>query len=169
VKYRVIALFGIAFVSVVGAGGCFNPNIRNGGFACNGTQDGQCPTGFTCVNGLCTNNPGAVVNNPPRDLAMSLAVDMAMTTMNVDMAHTMMSSDLAMSTPPDMTKLPPPPDMAKSACAHDYCATGVALNASCDPCVNAICAADSYCCRKQWDSICVDQVLSYCDLSQQCP
>lgn len=46
--------------------------------------------------------------------------------------------------------------------AHPTCNTGVALAAGCDPCITAICEADSYCCDNAWDSICVGAVLSVC-------
>jgi hypothetical protein len=52
-------------------------------------------------------------------------------------------------------------------CAHGGCATGVALANGCDPCVTQICAADSYCCNNNWDSICVDEVGSIC--GRTCP
>ncbi len=56
---------------------------------------------------------------------------------------------------------------AGGACAHDKCVTGVALTSGCDPCVTQVCAVDDFCCNTDWDSICVDEVLSVCGLS--CP
>src|SRR5688500_6390276 len=35
-------------------------------------------------------------------------------------------------------------------CAHDPCATGDALAEGCDPCVDAVCAEDGYCCTGVW-------------------
>jgi hypothetical protein len=53
---------------------------------------------------------------------------------------------------------PPPPP----ACAHDKCVTGAALSAaSCGSVVQAVCAADSFCCGANggtWDSVCVQKV-----------
>ena len=49
-------------------------------------------------------------------------------------------------------------------CTHDYCTTGSALKASCDPCVAAICATDSYCCSTGWDNLCVQSVASTCNV-----
>ena len=43
-------------------------------------------------------------------------------------------------------------------CAHDLCATGTALSATCDPCVTEICAATPDCCSRTWSSACVDAV-----------
>jgi hypothetical protein len=49
-----------------------------------------------------------------------------------------------------------------STCAHATCASGGKLAASCDPCAQAICAQDSYCCATAWDSQCVGEVESIC-------
>jgi hypothetical protein len=44
-------------------------------------------------------------------------------------------------------------------CAHDPCSTGDALESGCDPCVTAVCNADSECCNPNgsfgWDEYCV--------------
>ncbi len=50
-------------------------------------------------------------------------------------------------------------------CDHDICAQGDALVSSCDPCAQQVCAADSYCCNDQWDSVCVGEVTSVCGLT----
>lgn len=53
-------------------------------------------------------------------------------------------------------------------CAHPLCQQGAKLNAAvCDPCAAQICAVDSYCCTTAWDSICVGEVASICQLP--CP
>jgi titin len=52
-----------------------------------------------------------------------------------------------------------------SNCAHDKCDPGPAdlpLVATCDPCVNEVCAADPYCCDTDWDSFCVEEVRTVC-------
>jgi len=41
------------------AGGCFHPDVKNGGFACSQTDNPPCPSGFFCVAGLCQDHPGA--------------------------------------------------------------------------------------------------------------
>ena len=46
-------------------------------------------------------------------------------------------------------------------CSHDVCDTGSALSCN-DSCVQAVCAADSYCCDTAWDSVCVNEVAQYC-------
>ena len=52
-------------------------------------------------------------------------------------------------------------------CAHDVCTVGMALTLGCgDPCVDAVCLEDSYCCDTEWDQTCVDEVSDYC--SQSC-
>ncbi|HEX6835819.1 MAG TPA: hypothetical protein VF334_04565 [Polyangia bacterium] len=40
------------------SGGCFKPDVKNGGFACSMTDDPPCPQGFFCVGGLCEDHPG---------------------------------------------------------------------------------------------------------------
>ena len=40
------------------AGGCFNPQVKSGGFACSMTDNPPCPQGFFCVDGLCQDHPG---------------------------------------------------------------------------------------------------------------
>ena len=40
-------------------GGCFHPDVKNGGFACSQTDNPPCPSGFFCVNGLCEDHPGS--------------------------------------------------------------------------------------------------------------
>ena len=55
-------------------------------------------------------------------------------------------------------------------CSHDICTTGDYLSKSCDPCVTAVCKADSVCCSASvgvWDDVCVSEVGSIC--GQQCP
>ncbi|MFO0756616.1 MAG: trypsin-like serine protease [Byssovorax sp.] len=48
------------------------------------------------------------------------------------------------------------------ACAHATCSTGGKLASACDPCVQTICAADSFCCNNSWDGQCVSEVSSLC-------
>jgi hypothetical protein len=51
-------------------------------------------------------------------------------------------------------------------CAHSLCdsTTFTALKKNCDGagCVTKVCNADSFCCNTDWDSICVDEVATYC-------
>src|SRR5690348_12354260 len=42
----------------------------------------------------------------------------------------------------------------QAICAHAICSTGAKLSASCDLCVQKICAKDPYCCTSAWDSVC---------------
>lgn len=51
------------------------------------------------------------------------------------------------------------------SCAHDVCDTGVSLVPGCDPCVDAVCAHDPYCCEAEWDGTCVDEVADFCGQS----
>ncbi|HZO14056.1 MAG TPA: DUF6748 domain-containing protein [Polyangiaceae bacterium] len=43
----------------------------------------------------------------------------------------------------------------QQSCAHSECSAGTKLDASCSSCADSVCAADSYCCNNEWDSICV--------------
>jgi hypothetical protein len=56
-------------------------------------------------------------------------------------------------------------DSGGGTCSHSDCSTGAKLVSGCDPCVTKICAADSFCCNTQWDSICVGEVSSICGAS----
>ncbi|EYF07400.1 Hypothetical protein CAP_0153 [Chondromyces apiculatus DSM 436] len=49
-----------------------------------------------------------------------------------------------------------------AGCAHDVCEEGEALTVGCDPCAEAVCAADSYCCTTEWDALCMDLVAEEC-------
>ena len=47
--------------------------------------------------------------------------------------------------------------MCAAACEHSPCESGGPLDATCQPCVTFICAADPLCCSSQWDSTCIDR------------
>jgi hypothetical protein len=61
----------------------------------------------------------------------------------------------------------PGPGTDGGTCAHDKCATGVSLTASCGACEATICNADPYCCATAWDGQCVSEVSSYCGATCQ--
>jgi hypothetical protein len=42
--------------------GCFNPQIKNGGFACDTSNATPCPSGFSCVAGKCISATGGNAN-----------------------------------------------------------------------------------------------------------
>jgi hypothetical protein len=51
------------------------------------------------------------------------------------------------------------------SCVHNKCEVGEALDPWCDPCVDAICLDDDYCCDwllGEWDSVCVGYIPSMC-------
>jgi hypothetical protein len=54
--------------------------------------------------------------------------------------------------------------LACETCSHDLCSTGGALNASCDPCVTAVCEDDSFCCAVAWDDRCVESAGEICGI-----
>jgi hypothetical protein len=47
-------------------------------------------------------------------------------------------------------------------CAHLPTEIGGALFDGCSPCAESVCAVDPYCCNVAWDSICVNEVPTYC-------
>ena len=49
-------------------------------------------------------------------------------------------------------------------CSHSVCAQGAALVVGCNPCADAVCAADPYCCNSGWDNICVNEAALLCNL-----
>jgi hypothetical protein len=172
-KARVRPFLCTLAASLLVAGGCFNPKVKSGGFACNGPGDGQCPAGYFCVGGLCLDSPngvapgvGGVGGN--QDLSQSTTQDLSMVT--VDMA---MSQSIDMTQTGNIIDMAQPvQDMALSTgngCAHSYCMTGAALHSSCDPCVTAICNHYKNCCNSSWIQYCVDDVKTYCGASAQCP
>ncbi|KAI8813846.1 Fungalysin metallopeptidase-domain-containing protein [Cladochytrium replicatum] len=61
--------------------------------------------------------------------------------------------------------VPSPTGSPVDTCTHSVCKTGAALTEDCNACAAAVCAADSYCCTISWDSICVGEVSSYCDIT----
>jgi subtilisin-like proprotein convertase family protein len=58
--------------------------------------------------------------------------------------------------------------LANDCCEHSRCEIGTRLAPGCDPCVEAICAVDPYCCENSWDDLCVSRVATVCG-SLVCP
>jgi hypothetical protein len=169
-----ICVLGIALF----AAGCFNPSIESGGFACDPSVSDACPSGFYCVNALCVNHPGppGTGGGGTTDMSVSGDSDLSMPSGTPDdLAMTHEPADLAKAFTPDLATPPPPPDFAQpppvNTCAHDVCTVGDPLTKGCDPCVTAVCKADSYCCGSgggTWDDQCVEETDEYCTGSEQC-
>jgi hypothetical protein len=171
-----------ALISFVGialfAAGCFNPSVKNGGFACDPTVVEACPTGFYCVNQRCVDHPGVSGTGGNGTGDMSLATDDGGADMSTptgptgpaDMAVPVATPDLAQ--PPDLAKPVIPPDLAQppvtNTCAHDLCTSGTKLKSGCSACATAVCAQDAYCCATAWDGTCVTETDDYCDTADQC-
>lgn len=49
-------------------------------------------------------------------------------------------------------------------CAHSICQNGGALDPTCNPCAEAVCKADPYCCEQNWDGICIGEVGLICGI-----
>jgi hypothetical protein len=45
--------------------------------------------------------------------------------------------------------------IGSDSCAHGLCFPGDPLDPTCSPCVEQVCAVDSFCCEVAWDSLCV--------------
>lgn len=59
-----------------------------------------------------------------------------------------------------------PEEPGATACAHDVCEAGAALDPTCeDSCVATVCAADAFCCNNSWDATCVEAAAASCDRS----
>ena len=171
-----------ALISFVGialfAAGCFNPSVKNDGFACDPTVVDACPTGFFCVNKRCADHPGVsgTGGNDTGDMSLSTddgGADMSTPTQPTgpaDMAVPVSTPDLAV--PPDLAKPVIPPDLAQppvtNTCAHDLCTTGAKLKSGCSACATAVCAQDTFCCSSSWDDTCVTETDDYCDAADQC-
>ena len=179
---------GLLFAMTLVAAGCYEPKLKNFGFACDATAPKPCPDGYFCRSGFCDDGSGG---SPPADNSGGNGgdEDMAMSSggggggggggsagggggggggsSQPDMA--MSVQDLAMSSP-DMAK--PPADMAQtSTCSHSECSSGGKLTNGCSACVTQICksANDPYCCTSTWDSFCVADVKTYCAGIKTCP
>jgi hypothetical protein len=160
-------------VSLLVAAGCFNPSVKNGGFLCSGPEDGQCPTGFFCVNGVCLDSPNG---NPGNGGSGTTGRDM-MSSSNEDLSGAVV--DMTMGASNDMARTMSVPDMARprmdmalstgNSCAHSYCTVGAKLAKSCDPCVTTICAKYSNCCTTSWIDKCVADVNTLCSSPAHCP
>jgi hypothetical protein len=48
-------------------------------------------------------------------------------------------------------------------CDHSAYDPGTPLDSSCGYCEELVCFEDDYCCNVDWDDVCVDQALDYCD------
>ena len=93
--------------------GCYNPQVKSGGFACSATDNPPCPAGFYCVDNLCVDHPG--LSGAGGDMATggtggNGAVDQGTASDGgPDLGAADMSKPAA-----DMAK--PPADMANNAC-----------------------------------------------------
>jgi hypothetical protein len=52
--------------------------------------------------------------------------------------------------------------IGSDSCAHGLCFPGDPLDPTCSPCVEQVCAVDSFCCEVAWDSLCVQEAQDMC-------
>jgi hypothetical protein len=118
---KFMALRWLVVVGLLGTfSGCFNPRVKNLGFACNATDPSPCPGGFQCLNGFCDDGSGGPrpSGGSPDMSHAAPANDLAMTppAQSVDMAQLQTIMDLAQpQTIVDMAQAPMP-DLAKPTC-----------------------------------------------------
>ena len=118
---------------------CWNPQVKNLGFACNANDVTPCPSGFQCINGYCDNGSGGPRGNgggggsgggnarvdmtPAATVDMSepqqANVDMSMMP-PADMAQPQSIVDMAQPAPPDMSCRP----IGASCTSYKQCCSG---------------------------------------------
>ncbi len=141
---RITAVFGVFVTASVA--GCFNPQIADGGFACDPNQAQPCPDGYYCrdLSGafLCTTNRSAATGGG--DMATSSGGGGGGgggTGGNGDMAMSSGPKDMTML-PPDLT--PPPTNCTPADLLINEVQTGSSVSASDEwveiynPCGNSI-------------------------------
>jgi hypothetical protein len=116
----------LALLLVSMGAGCFNPQVKDLGFACSLADVDPCPVGFQCINGFCDNGSGAR-RTPTADLSAAKPADMAQQQSLPDLAKPVIH-DMAKPPLPDMSL---PPDLMPAcvtdgnACAHSSdCCSG---------------------------------------------
>jgi len=61
----------------------------------------------------------------------------------------------------------PATDYIQNPFLHQKCEAGRRMQGSTDSCVQSLCAADPFCCNTAWDSVCVNEVGTFCGQSCQ--
>src|SRR5205807_7149116 len=56
IELRWVGFLFLAGASFVSLGGCFSPSLGDAPFSCG--QGGACPSGYSCVSGLCVSHGG---------------------------------------------------------------------------------------------------------------
>jgi hypothetical protein len=107
-----LALFAVlALVPLSTVSGCWNPKVKNFGFACSAGDPNGCPTGFQCINGYCDDGSGG-----QRPGGGNTTVDMSQPAATEDMSdpQSQPGADMSRMAVADMARQPPPiVDMAK--------------------------------------------------------
>jgi hypothetical protein len=125
-------------VGMVLAAGCFDPNVKNGGYTCKPTDVPACPIGYFCFEGRCLDAVTADASAHPdperrdlsvgqdrSDLAQQGGVVRDLAVAQADLTGVVIVYDLAMAPPHHDMAQPhhdmahaPGPDMATGMCGH---------------------------------------------------
>lgn len=114
---------------------CCNPEPPNWSAECTAKAKELCGE-YACIKDVCATMPSCCTT-----------------------AWTMECVNLVKSTPSCKTQCD---------CSHSLCSNGpdgTPLEAGCNPCVDAVCEADPYCCNNDWDGICVGEVGTLCGIN----
>jgi hypothetical protein len=124
--------------------GCFRPDIKNGAFTCEPSDEPACPSGFYCVHGRCVDAPGGDDGSVTDDLGMhegGVVGDLASGRDLADDDPDLLVPDLLtprdLLTPPDLATKP---DLATGMCGH----AGAPCTSVNDCCSN-YCRTDGIC------------------------
>jgi hypothetical protein len=117
--------------------GCFDPQIKQGGFTCHPPDHPQCPSGFQCVNGLCVQGQGSLPVQPQVESDLAVAEDLQPSPLPLPAPP-----DLARPAMPDLTA--PPEDLARPHHADMAQPTCVATGGDCTYHKNSVCCSN-YC------------------------
>jgi hypothetical protein len=126
--------------------GCFRPDIKNGAFVCEPSDDPPCPSGFYCVHGRCVDAPGSDDASVAHDLGMQEAGAVEDLADDLASGRDLADDDVDLWSPRDLLTprdLATPPDLSTKtdmACGH-----AGAPCTSVNECCSNYCRTDGIC------------------------